>query len=414
MDKVNDLMKLTVFRKILSDEIIEKYINLINAFQNKLKKSKIEKIYYDMIFSLNHVNKPIPLQNNILKSYVFRKIIEDKNVFTEGCEEKNLKKDSLFYKQGIKDLKNIKSVMDFNLENIKEYIGDNTNYLSKEKISLSSKLIKAENDFIESNDLKDSLNSFISYIKSNGYGKIGYFKAFKWKNSNLHGVKNFDYIDMNDLYEYEYQKNTLIDNTKTFVKGKPANNVLLAGARGTGKSSFVKALISHFNDSELKLVEIFKDQLEELSDILNILKDRNKNFIIFIDDLSFEENETNYKHLKSIIEGGVEKNPDNVILYATSNRRHLIRETWDDRNDTNDIHGNDTVNEKLSLSDRFGITISFNAPNQEEYLSIVKGIGKDYGIDPENKEFIKAAKQWALSQNGRSGRTARQFVENYI
>lgn len=414
MDKVNGLMKLTVFRKILNDEIIKKYIELINSFQNKVEKSKLEKIYYDMIFSLNHVDMSIPLQNNILKSYIFRKLVKDKNVFNEGCEKENLKKDNPFYKQGIKDLENIKSAIDFDFKNIKEYIGDNTDYLSKEKISSISKLIKAENDFIESNDIKVSLNSFISYIQSHGYGKLGYFKAFKWKNSNLHGVKNFDYIQMNNLYEYEYQKNTLIDNTRAFVKGKPTNNVLLAGARGTGKSSFVKALISYFNDSELKLVEIFKDQLEEFSDILNTLKDRNKKFIIFIDDLSFEENETNYKHLKSIIEGGVEKNPDNVILYATSNRRHLIRETWDDRNDTNDIHGNDTVNEKLSLSDRFGITISFNAPNQEEYLSIVKGIGKNYGIDPKNKEFLQSAKQWALSQNGRSGRTARQFVENYI
>ena len=196
-------------------------------------------------------------------------------------------------------------------------------------------------------------------------------------------ISNIDGVMLDDLLGYEKQKQELRRNTETFLAGKRANNVLLYGDAGTGKSTSVKALINEYFDRGLRMIEIYKHQFQDLSAILAQIKNRNYRFIIFIDDLSFEENEVEYKFLKAVIEGGVETRPDNVLIYATSNRRHLIRETWNDRTDMEhhgDIHRSDTVEEKLSLASRFGVAINYNAPTQKEYQEIVRTLAARQGI----------------------------------
>ncbi|MBP7255010.1 MAG: ATP-binding protein, partial [Negativicutes bacterium] len=253
----------------------------------------------------------------------------------------------------------------------------------------------------------------IEHYQTYGIGDLSNYKAFRWdKEKTLLGIKNFDKITFNDLVGYERQKNILLANTLAFVNKKPANNVLLIGSRGTGKSSSVKALANLYFTEGLRLLEISKAQLCQLPEIMDYLRNTNKRFIIFLDDLSFEDYEVEYKYLKSIIEGGVEAKPDNVLIYATSNRRHLIKETWDDRPEHNEIHTNDSINEKISLSDRFGITLTYLSPNQEEYLDIVFALAKKHNI--VTSDLRQEALKWEMSHSGRSGRVAKQFIDNLL
>jgi predicted AAA+ superfamily ATPase len=216
---------------------------------------------------------------------------------------------------------------------------------------------------------------------------------------------------------YEIQKKALVENTEAFLRGIPANNALLYGDAGTGKSSSVKALINEYYDSGLRMIEIYKHQFRDLSEIIATIKNRNYRFIIFIDDLSFEENELEYKFLKAVIEGGVETRPDNILIYATSNRRHLIKETWNDRNDMEfegELHRSDTMEEKLSLAARFGVTINYSAPNRKLFHDIVKELAKRRpNIRIDEEELLSLANRWEIRHGGISGRTAQQFI-NYL
>ena len=245
-----------------------------------------------------------------------------------------------------------------------------------------------------------------------GYGEMASCTAFKWDwNQGLVGVKHCDPVALQDIVGYERQKQTLIENTQAFIAGRPANNVLLVGARGTGKSTSVKALANQFYDQGLRLVEVSKKDLECLPAIMGALRQWGKKFIVFLDDLSFEEFEVGYKNLKSVMEGGMEAKPDNVLIYATSNRRHLVREVWNDRAG-DELHNQDTINEKISLSDRFGITLTYASPNQAEYLNIVEDIARKSNIALTPTELRAQALRWEMAHSGRSGRLARQFIAN--
>ena len=258
-------------------------------------------------------------------------------------------------------------------------------------------------------------DAFIEHYKNFGYGDIATYRAFRWDNG-LVGVRHFETIRLDDLIGYAHQKELLTGNTTAFVDGKPANNVLLVGARGTGKSSGVKALVNEYYSQGLRLVQITKPQLKALPDIMEALrKFLSKRFIIFLDDLSFEESEAEYKYLKSAIEGGVESRPENVLIYATSNRRHLIRETWRDRSEDHDeLYRDDSTNETISLSDRFGLIIHYYAPTQAEYLEIIRSMLKRRGIELDAETLRIEGLRWEMSHSGRNGRTAQQFVNYYL
>ena len=220
-------------------------------------------------------------------------------------------------------------------------------------------------------------------------------------------------MTLDDLVGYESQKQKLIENTEAFVSGRTANNVLLFGDAGTGKSTSVKAILNQYYSRGLRMIEVYKHEFKDLSHVISEIKNRNYRFIIYMDDLSFEEFEIEYKYLKAVIEGGLETKPENVLIYATSNRRHLIRETWSDRSDMSqdELHRSDTMQEKLSLAARFGVTIGFYRPNQKEYFNIVTTLAKKYPqIKLSDEELRAEANKWELSHGGISGRTAEQFI----
>ena len=289
------------------------------------------------------------------------------------------------------------------------------NHNVSEKVRALSKKLEAAKDEQEFFDV------VTGFYKAYGVGMFGLNKAFRIE-EHLDGgfsfmpINNMDAVMLDDLIGYEIQKKKLTDNTEAFVQGKKANNVLLFGDSGTGKSTSIKAIVNQYYDDGLRMIEIYKHQFKYLSKIIAAIKNRNYRFIIYMDDLSFEEHEIEYKFLKAVIEGGVETKPDNILIYATSNRRHLIKETWNDRNDqdnSNDKHHSDTVEEKLSLVNRFGVTISYSKPSQKEFFNIVTELARKSGCTLSDEELCKEANKWELSHGGISGRTATQFV-NYI
>ena len=277
-------------------------------------------------------------------------------------------------------------------------------------LRLSKQLIEAGSD----NEFKDIITEF---YKEYGVGKFGLNKAFRieegtdLKTANIIPITRVEHVYLDDIIGYDLQKKKLTHNTESFINGKPANNCLLYGDAGTGKSSSVKAIVNEYYDKGLRIIEIYKHQFRYLSDILEQLKDRNYKFIIYMDDLSFEESELEYKYLKAILEGGFGRRPENVLIYATSNRRHLIRESFRDKTETDEeLHTRDTVEEKLSLSARFGEKIYYGSPDKREFNSIVLSLAKKNNIDMDESEILSKANMWELSHGGMSGRSATQFI----
>ena len=257
------------------------------------------------------------------------------------------------------------------------------------------------------------------FYREFGVGRFGLNKAFRINETSggtdIIPITSIEHVYLKDLVGYEIQKRKLIDNTEAFIQGRAANNVLLYGDSGTGKSSSIKAILNQYYDRGLRMIEVYKHQFKCLSEVLEQIKDRNYKFIIYMDDLSFEDFEIEYKYLKAIIEGGLGKKPQNVLIYATSNRRHLIREKFSDkRGILDDLHANDTVQEKLSLVARFGVTIYYGAPEKKEFQEIVKVLAERCGVDMEKEELLAEANKWELSHGGLSGRTASQFITHLL
>jgi len=247
--------------------------------------------------------------------------------------------------------------------------------------------------------------------------------AFRWRVSRdgrgrLQGVTHASHIRLADLHHVDAQKEQIDQNTRQFVAGKPANNVLLTGARGTGKSSLIKACLNQYADQGLRLIEVEKEHLVDLPDIVEMVAQRPERFIIFCDDLSFEEGESGYKALKVALDGSIATQSDNVLIYATSNRRHLLPERMSDNTsyvhtDDGDLHPGETVEEKISLSERFGLWVSFYPFRQDDYLSIVHYWLNHFGLKADKSETEAEALRWALQRGSRSGRVAWQFARDF-
>lgn len=256
---------------------------------------------------------------------------------------------------------------------------------------------------------KDKVSDLIEYHRTNGYGKFAKHIAFTWRNGNLCPVTSIDSITLSDLKNYEVQRQKVVDNTESFVSGHPANNVLLYGDRGTGKSSTVHALLNAYHNQGLRMIEIPKSTVSELTLIREAIADAPLKFIIYIDDLSFDSNDSSFSELKAALEGSLSGKQANTLIYATSNRRHLIKESFSDRQ--NEMNLNDIMQEQLSLSDRFGLSITFINPNKAEYLDIVKKIAADRRLDADEEKLCFKAEQWATRRGGRSPRCAKQFID---
>lgn len=249
-----------------------------------------------------------------------------------------------------------------------------------------------------------------NHYRQYGVGKYGLNKAFRYLDNEIIPIEHIGNNTLEQLIGYESQKERLKANTEAFLNGRKANNVLLYGDSGTGKSSSIKALLNEYYKDGLRMVEVYKHQFIALPQIINELQNRQYRFIIFMDDLSFEEFEVEYKYLKAVIEGGLEKKPENILIYATSNRRHLIKETWNDRNHDQEINNNDAKQEKLSLVSRFGVQIMYIHPDKQHYLEIIDGLASAYHLDMDEDELHDKALQWEIRNGGFSGRTAKQFI----
>lgn len=272
-------------------------------------------------------------------------------------------------------------------------------------------------DLYAGKDIHQMLERVTSFFGKYGVGEFGLHKSFRIKESengaSLVPIYHSSYVTLSDLVGYEIQKKKLVDNTEAFVSKRPANNVLLYGDAGTGKSTSIKAITNDFYDRGLRVIEIYKHQFHLLNDIIGQVRNRAYRFIIYMDDLSFEQFETEYKYLKAVIEGGLEERPDNVLIYATSNRRHLIREEAMDKDDFRheDMHAGDTVQEKLSLAYRFGVSIFYGGPTKKEFQNIVETLAKRNDINMPVEDLFLEANKWELSHGGLNGRTAKQFID---
>ena len=261
------------------------------------------------------------------------------------------------------------------------------------------------------------MEDMVSFYKDFGVGKLGLHKAFRIDEDGqgepvIVPITNIAHVKLDDLVGYEIAKKKLIDNTEAFVCGRKASNCLLFGDAGTGKSSSIKGILNQYYENGLRIIEIYKHQIQYLPKVIAQIKNRNYKFILYMDDLSFEEFEIEYKYLKAVIEGGLEKKPENVLIYATSNRRHLIKESFSDKEGRrDDLHSSDTVQEKLSLVYRFGVTIFFCAPNKKEFQNIVKVLAERHHLTMPEDELLLKANQWELNHGGLTGRTAQQFID---
>lgn len=408
MIKKQGLNNLIIYREILNDTVIKK-------LQLLLETDSCDGIRRELTYDLIVRAEQLGLDGQVLKNYVLYLISRDENIFSILAEKNRGKIGNSLYEAAIQDFITLKNFLIGDYNDLIELKVLNNFEPSCPRINPSLAELK-ECFTNESTTPKQIADTVIDCYVRYGYGDMANYAAFRWDDNNgLIGVNDFDNVQLNDIVGYERQKEVLIKNIESFLCGKPANNVLLVGARGTGKSSSVKALVNSYFSSGLRLVEISKQQITSLYEIMNLLRDRSKKFIIFLDDLSFEDFEVEYKYLKSVIDGGVESKPSNVLIFATSNRRHIVRELWNDRNEsTAELHRNDTLNEKISLSDRFGLTITFPQPDQNQYIKIVEEIAKKHKLNIPACDLQAAALKWELSHSGRSGRVAKQFVSHII
>lgn len=407
-ENFNELDQIILFENIKKDQIVNDFKMIFN--NNDLKNDKITSLIYKLV----EFNNELGLEGDIWHNYLKSLLIKSENVYSLNAEKNLIDNNSSIYKIALSDLKIINNLFNIKFKDLLHLLSlYKFEFLKDFKaLELKSSNINLYNSIFNHNQAEDNLKELNYFFKNYGVSILNESRAFYWENKNLKAVNNYDQISFEQIIAYEKQKEKLIKNTKSFLNKKKAHNVLLYGDSGTGKSSSVKALLNKFYDQGLRLIEISSSQIKELPDILEYLNTRGLYFIIFMDDLSFEEFETDYKYLKAVMEGGIESKPDNVLFYATSNRRHLVREKWQDRQ--SEIHENDILNEKLSLSERFGLTLMFNSPAQEEYLRIVNELAKQENISLEAQLLEERALEWSRWNNGRSGRTARQFIDQLL
>ena len=422
--------KLILYRNLGVDSILVKLSDIFKRFDSCHYRSEelITDIYCE-VKKLLDLATTYGFDKNLWHNYLTFVLITNENSFSMTCEKVGANEGTVnhFAKN---DFRVFMNLFHYNFRPIEETLGIDCfstllNYKAigkKERMynkNVSDKVKVLSDQLAAAEDVDTFFDAVVTFYRDYGVGMFGLNKAFRItedKDSfDFVPINNLDKVVLDDLTGYEIQKKKLIDNTEAFVQGRAANNCLLFGDAGTGKSTSIKAILNQYYDQGLRRIEIYKHQFQYLSAIISHIKNRNYRFIIYMDDLSFEEFEIEYKYLKAVIEGGMETKPDNVLIYATSNRRHLIRETWSDRSDMDEeLHRSDTMQEKLSLVYRFGITINFSKPSQKEYYDIVRNLAKKYPqITLSDKELCEEANKWELSHGGISGRTAQQFI-NYL
>ena len=424
--------KLILYRDLGEDSILLKLAGIFEDFDLKRASgAELTTRIYAQMKALLDLATQYGFDKNLWHNYLTFILLTNENSFSMTSEKVGAN-DGTVNHFAKSDFAIFKKLFDFDFGPIEEALGIDCfttvcHYHSiqkKERMynkNVSEKVQAVSEQIEQAADEEEIFRIVTDFYAAYGVGMFGLNRAFRIRHLE-NGVEflpinNTDRVLLKDLIGYEIQKKKLIENTEAFIQGLPCNNVLLCGDAGTGKSTSIKALLNEYYDQGLRMIEIYKHQFQDLSSIIAQVKNRNYRFIIYMDDLSFEDFEIEYKYLKAVIEGGMETKPDNVLIYATSNRRHLIKESWSDRNDMeseNGMHRSDTMQEKLSLVARFGVTIYYGKPSQKEYFAIVKELRKRYpSITISDEELCAEANKWELSHGGISGRTAQQFI-NYM
>jgi uncharacterized protein len=354
------------------------------------------------------------------RSHLVGRLLDDENAFSLAAERGEAS--PALVKQTSRDLRTLRRLFDLEAEPLLNVVEDAVPGLEgvwvpwtdPERGDTSSPRHVLARKLEATEDWGRCAGLLADHFSRHGAGSFGRHGAFRWGEDGLRAVDEPDPVRLADLVGYERVREPLLTNTERFLAGLPAHHALLYGMPGTGKSSTVKAVMNEYTDRGLRLVEVAKEDLGALPRVLESLRARAPRFVIFVDDLSFEENEVEYKALKALLEGSVEEPPDNVRVYATSNRRNLIRERFSERDESgvgDDVHARDTMQEKLSLAARFGLRVTFPTPDQGQYLEIVAGLARRRGIEMPDEELKERAILWDRWHAGRSGRTARQFVD---
>lgn len=421
----NIVSKLLIYGNMPEDSILMELSNIIREYKGEnYKKDEIITRIYHQIKRILEISTDYAFDKNLWHNYLTYLLITNENPFSLTCEKVGASDGSVNY-FAKNDFKQFKKLFDYDFGPMEEELGidcfsriENYKAIGKPELMYNknvSEKVRALSEKLENTKNEDEFFTCVTdFYKDYGVGMFGLNKAFRISDNDgklqFHAINNMEQVALDDLVGYEIQKKKLVDNTEAFVQGRKANNCLLFGDSGTGKSTSIKAIVNEYYDKGLRMIEIYKHQFKDLSNVIASIKNRNYKFIIYMDDLSFEEFEIEYKYLKAVIEGGLEKKPDNILIYATSNRRHLVKQTWSDRQDQDEINVNDAKQEKTSLSSRFGVKILYTHPNRQNYLDIVDGLAKQYDLKIDQEELHQKALTWEIRHGGFSGRTAKQFI----
>lgn len=419
--------ELIVYRDFEDGELLYDMAFLMSHFDDEYyNREDMSALLYECIHHMIDLAGNYGFHGNLWHCYLANLLVNNENSYSCGCEIRG-EIEGTINAAALHDIVIFKEFYDYDFAPMMAMLGVPEfslieNYESSKQESkvyntrICARICELAEKFCEDNTPEEMKATLTQFYKEYGVGKFGLHKSFRIVHDeegvHIVPILNIAHVRLDDLVGYELPKKKLTENTDAFVSGKKANNCLLFGDAGTGKSSSIKAIANEYYDRGLRIIEVYKHQFQDLNEVISQIKKRNYKFIIYMDDLSFEEFEIEYKYLKAVIEGGLEKKPENVLIYATSNRRHLIRENYSDKEEIReDMHTSDTVQEKLSLVYRFGVTIYFGAPDKKQFQNIVKTLAERYGVTMPEDELLLEANKWELSHGGLSGRSAQQFID---
>ena len=422
-----------LYRNFDNGEVLDIMTSLMNSYEageEGFENRKEE--FFHIAGSLVEMAGMYGFSGNLWHTYLTQLLVNHENAFSTASEIRGAVEGSINH-LALHDFGIFKELYDFDLAVFDSAFGTDCadflcNYVNtgcNSKVynqRICDRICDMSKTLAVAKDTNEFMADMVQFYKDFGVGKLGLHKAFRIDHDQngravIVPVTRIAHVQLEDLVGYEIPKQKLVENTEAFVRGRKANNCLLFGDAGTGKSSSIKGILNQYYDQGLRIIEAYKHQFQDLNEVIAQIKNRNYRFIIYMDDLSFEEFEIEYKYLKAVIEGGLEKKPDNVLIYATSNRRNLVRERATDKleiADDNDLHSSDTVQEKLSLVYRFGVRIYFGKPDKKQFQEIVRTLAARYGVTMPEEELLLKANQWEISHGGLTGRAAQQFIDYIV
>ncbi|MED9905464.1 MAG: ATP-binding protein [Lachnospiraceae bacterium] len=419
--------ELIVYKNFEDGELLYDMAFLMEHYKHEYyNREDMAALFYDCIHRLIDLAGSHGFHGNLWHCYLANLLVNNENSYSKACEIRG-EVEGTINRAVLHDIIIFKEFYDFDfapvMETLKvpeyELLLDYQASMQESRVyntRICARICDLAVRFQKNHTPEEMKTTLTEFYKEYGVGKFGLHKSFRVVHredgAHIEPILNIAHVKLSDLVGYELAKKKLVDNTEAFVNGKKANNCLLYGDAGTGKSSSIKGIANEYYQKGLRIIEVYKHQFQDLNDVISQIKNRNYKFIIYMDDLSFEDFEIEYKYLKAVIEGGLEKKPDNVLIYATSNRRHLVREKFSDKEERqDDLHKGDTVAEKLSLVSRFGVTIYFGAPDKKEFQEIVTTLAQRFGIVMDEDKLLLEANKWELNHGGLSGRCAQQFID---